>query len=202
MRSQRYTRRSNDCILREKKTVTYEEKDYDKIAEYKYEIAGIPPETIAYVDETGIDSYYYREYGYSPEGQPVHGRIRGRKYARTGIVAAQMGDAIIAPCQYSGTMNHELFEDWFENTLLPALPEGTVIVMDNASFHRKKQLYCLAQEHGCYVIFLPPYSPDLNPIEHFWSWLKRTLRKILPKLVSLDLSIFAAFYFRDKLLLV
>ena len=103
------------------------------------------------MDETGIDSYYYREYGYSPEGQPVHGRIRGRKYARTGIVAAQMGDAIIAPCQYSGTMNHELFEDWFENTLLPALPEGTVIVMDNASFHRKKQLYCLAQEHGCYV---------------------------------------------------
>lgn len=86
------------------------------------------------MDETGIDSYYYREYGYSPEGQPVHGRIRGRKYARTGIVAAQMGDAIIAPCQYSGTMNHELFEDWFENTLLPALPEGTVIVMDNASF--------------------------------------------------------------------
>ena len=185
-----------------KKTVTYEEKDYDKIAEYKYEIADIPPETIAYVDETGIDSYYYREYGYSPEGQPVHGRIRGRKYARTGIVAAQMGDAIIAPCQYSGTMNHELFEDWFENTLLPALPEGTVIVIDNASFHRKKQLYCLAQEHGCYVIFLPPYSPDLNPIEHFWSWLKRTLRKILPKLDSLDLSIFAAFYFRDKLLLV
>lgn len=77
-----------------KKTVTYEEKDYDKIAEYKYEIADIPPETIAYVDETGIDSYYYREYGYSPEGQPVHGRIRGRKYARTGIVAAQMGDAM------------------------------------------------------------------------------------------------------------
>ena len=109
VRSQQYTRRSNDCILCEKKTVTYEEKDYDKIAEYKYEIADIPPETIAYVDETGIDSYYYREYGYSPEGQPVHGRIRGRKYARTGIVAAQMGDAIIAPCQYSGTMNHELF---------------------------------------------------------------------------------------------
>ena len=50
-----------------------------------------------------------------------HGRIRGRKYARTGIVAAQMGDAIIAPCQYSGTMNHELFEDWFENPS-PALP--------------------------------------------------------------------------------
>lgn len=151
------------------------------------------------MDETGIDCYYYREYGYGPEGQLVHDRIRGRRYARTGIVAAQMGDEILAPCQYSGTMNHKMFEDWFENFLLPALPKGTVIVMDNASFHRKEQLYCLAQKHGYYVIFLPPYSPELNPIEHFWSWLKRTLRKILPKLDSLDQAVFAAFYFRELL---
>lgn len=96
-------------------------------------------------------------------------------------------------------MNHKMFEAWFENCLLPELPKETVIVMDNASFHRKEQLYCLAQKYGCYLIFLPPYSPDLNLIELFWAWLKRTLRKILPKLDSLDQAIFAAFYFRDKL---
>lgn len=151
------------------------------------------------MDETGIDRCYYREYDYSPRGQLVHGRIRRRRFARTGIAAAQMGDEILAPCQYSGMMNHELFEDWFENFLLPALPKGTVIVMDNALFHRKAQLYCLAQKYGYYLISLPPYSLQMNPIEHFWPWLKRTLRKIIQKLDSLDFAIFSAFYFRDLL---
>ena len=169
------------------------------MAAYKYEIADVPKENIAYVDETGIDCYLYRTHGCSPRGQLVSERIRGRKYARTSIAAAKMGDKLLAPCQYTGTMNHELFEDWFENCLLPELPKETVIVMDNASFHRKEQLYCLAQKYECYLIFLPPYSPDLNPIEPFWAWLKRTLCNILPKLDSLDQAIFAAFYFRDKL---
>lgn len=184
-----------------KKATTYEEQSYDKVAEYKYEIADIPPENIAYVDETGIDRYLYREYGYGPRGQLVHDRIKGRKYMRTSIVAALMGNEIIAPCQYTGTMNHELFEKWFQEHLLPALPKGTVIMMDNASFHRKEQLYCLAQKSGCYLIFLPPYSPELNPIDRFWAWLKRTLRRILPKLDSLDQAIFAAFFFREQLTL-
>ncbi len=120
-----------------KKTTHYQEQDHDKIAAYKYEIADILPENIAYVDETGIERYLYRQYGYAPRGELVHGLIRGRRYERVGIVAALMGNEIIAPCRYDGTMNHELFEDWFKNNLLPALPKGSVIVMDNASFHRK-----------------------------------------------------------------
>ena len=183
----------------EKKTTTYEEQDHDKAAEYKYETADIPPENIAYVNETGIDCYFYREYGYGPRGQLIYGRIKGRKYMCSSIVAAQMGGEIIAPCQYTGTMSHKLFEEWFQDHLFPALPKGTVIVMDNASFHRKEQLYCLAQKSECYLIFLPPYSPELNPIEHFWAWLKRSLRKILPKLDSLDEAFFAAFHFRRQL---
>ena len=151
------------------------------------------------MDETGIDRYLYREYGYAPTGQLIHAQIRGRKYARTGIVAAQRGDEILAPCRYSGTMDHELFEEWFQVNLLPELSQNTIIVMDNASFHRKKKLQELASQHGCSLIFLPPYSPELNPIEHLWAWLKRTLRKILPKLDSFDDALFAAFYFREKL---
>lgn len=151
------------------------------------------------MDETGIDHYLYRTYGYAPRGQLVHDRIKGRKDQRTGVVAAKMGDEIIAACRYSGTMDHERFEDWFEHKLLPALPEGTVIVMDNASFHRKQKLYSLAQTFNCHLIFLPPYSPDLNPIEKFWAWLKSTLRKILPRLNSFDDALFAAFFFRHQL---
>lgn len=131
------------------------------------------------MDETGIDNYLYREYGWAKRGKALPGSISGRKYKRTGIVAAQMGKSIIAPLTYDGTMDSLLFETWFEKCLLPALPQHAVIVMDNASFHRKKQLIPIAQKAGLRLIFLPPYSPELNPIEHFWSWLKRYLRKKL-----------------------
>ncbi len=182
-----------------KKTTRYKEQDYDKVAAYKYEISDINPDNIAYVDESGIDRALFREYGYASRGERILSRISGRRYARVGVVAARMGKEILAPCRFQGTMDHELFEEWFEKHLLPALPEGGVIVMDNASFHRKQQLYCLASQAGHPLIFLPPYSPELNPIEHFWAWLKRTLRNILPRLDSFDQALFAAFYFRDRL---
>ena len=145
------------------------------------------------MDECGIDTYLYREYGYAPRGQKVYDLIRGRKYKRCGIVAAKMGDKILAPFQYSGTMNSALFEYWFSTQLLPSLEKGTVIVMDNASFHCKNRLISAAQNAGCKLIFLPPYSPELNPIENFWACLKRFLRKILPSVASFDDALFAAF---------
>ena len=104
-----------------------------------------------------------------------------------------MTDKILAPLQYNGTMNSQLFEFWFSNKLLPSLEKGTVIVMDNASFHSKKRLFSVAQNAGCKLIFLPPYSPELNPIEKFWAWLKGFLRKILPFSDSFDDALFTAF---------
>ena len=160
---------------------------------YQEQIKDIPPNKIAYVDECGIDTYLYLEYGYAPRGQQVFGRISGRKYKRCGIVAAQMADKVLAPFQYSGTMDSSLFEFWFSDQLLPSLDKGTVIVMDNASFHSKKRLISAAKNAGCKLLFLPPYSPELNPIEHFWAWLKRFLRKILPSAASFDDALFAAF---------
>ena len=137
--------------------------------------------------------YLYREYGYAQRGQQVFGRISGRKYKRCGIVAAKMGEKLLAPFQYSGTMNSTLFEFWFTQQLLPSLEKGTVIVMDNASFHSKKRLIRAAQNAGCKLLFLPPYSPELNPIEKFWAWLKRFLQNILPLSPSFNDALFAAF---------
>ena len=153
----------------------------------------MPPQNRAYVDECGIDTYLYREYGYAPRSQKVFGRVSGRKYKRCGIVAAKMADKILAPFQYSGTMDSRLFEFWFVNQLLPSLDKGSVIVMDNASFHSKKRLQAAAQNAGCRLVFLPPYSPELNPIENFWGWLKRFLRKILPSCSSFDDALYTAF---------
>lgn len=176
-----------------KKTTRYREQDEKKAAAYQAEISAYPPEKIAYVDECGIDTYLYREYGYSPRGQKIFSRISGRKYKRCGIVAAQMNGRILAPMQYDGTMNRSLFEFWFSNQLLPTLEKGCVIVMDNASFHCKTHLLVAAQKAGITLIFLPPYSPEFNPIEHFWAWLKRQLRNILPHSSSFDNALFVAF---------
>ena len=176
-----------------KKTTRYTEQDTEKVAAYQEEIKDIPPEKIAYVDECGIDTYLYREYGYAPRNQRVFDCISGRKFERCGIVAAKMGGEILAPFQYSGTMNHTLFESWFTDQLLPSLDKDTVIVMDNASFHSKTRLPSAAQNFGCRVVFLPPYSPELNPIEKFWAWLKATLRRILPDFSSFDDAVSASF---------
>lgn len=141
----------------------------------------------------GIDSYLYREYGYAPKGETVIGKISGRKFKRTNIVAAKLGKHIIAPMQYDSITDCTLFEFWFEQCLLPCLPEDAVIVMDNASFHRKKQLTDISANHQHTLIFLPPYSPDLNPIENFWANLKSTIRNFIHSFDSLDDAISFAF---------
>ena len=176
-----------------KKAKRYSEQKPEKVAEYKAVIADIPKENIAYVDETGIDTYLYREYGWSLRGEPLIGLVSGRKYKRTGIVAAMMGKDIYEPLQYDGTMNSTLFETWFETRLLPVLPKNAVIVMDNAAFHRKSKLFPMVEKTGHRLVFLPPFSPDLNRIEFFWSWLKRFIRKILPSATSLDDAVCSAF---------
>jgi len=74
------------------------------------------------VDETGIDAYLYREYGYAPRGHKISTAVSGRKHTQVGIAAAQCGKEIISPLAYTGTMDSSLFEFWFEKQLLPALP--------------------------------------------------------------------------------
>jgi len=118
------------------------------------------------------------------------GEVSGCRYKRAGIVAAKLGREIIAPLVFDGTMGYGLFGRWISQCLLPVLPEHTVTVMDNASFHRKKKLHILARKAHRTLLFLPPYSPEPNPIEDFWSWLKRRLRKMFPTCLSFDDALF------------
>jgi len=148
-----------------------------------------------YVDEVGMEQYLYREYARAPRGVRVEGIVSGRKYKRTSVVAAQRAGKIIAPLAYEGTTNSMLFEHWFEKVLLPELGAGHVIVMDNASFHRKAELARIAKCVGCRMLYLPAYSPDLNPIEHFWAWLKSRLRDSLSSFDSFDSALMACFQF-------
>ena len=72
-----------------------------------------------------------------------------------------------------------LFQYWVENFLLKELRSGQVVVLDNATFHKSNKVKDLIESVGCSIIFLPPYSPDLNPIEKFWAHMKRWIRAIV-----------------------
>ena len=148
---------------------------------------------MVYVDEVGIDQFMYRPYARALRGEKVFGQISGRKYQRVGIVAGQCDKKILAPLAYSGTCDHVLFEHWFEHCLLKELLPGQTIVMDNAAFHRKAVLRGLAEKANCSILFLPPYSPDLNPIENFWAWLKQILRSSLAAFDSFDNALLTCF---------
>lgn len=82
---------------------------------------------------------------------------------------------------YQGYCTALVIETWIEKCLLPQLKLGQVIVMDNAPFHNSRRIRELIQKAGCELLFLPSYSPDLNPIEHWWHKVKAAIRKELPK---------------------
>lgn len=126
----------------------------------------------------------HRPFARALRGQPVNSTISGRRYKRISIVAGQIGNKLIAPMTYENTMISSFFEVWFEQSLLPSLTTKSVIIMDNARFHRMKVLQKLAQKFGHTVLPLSPYSPELNPIEKTWGNIKEYLRKVLPNFSS------------------
>lgn len=148
---------------------------------------------IIYVDETGINKYLYRDFAWAKRGIHIVEKISGKKFERVNIVAGICNGKWVAPMQYTGTTDSNVFEHWFQHCLLKEAPKGATIVLDNATFHKKSILPPLAKAAGCDVLFLPPYSPNLNPIEKKWAWLKKMLRKILANHISLDNAICSIF---------
>jgi transposase len=140
-----------------------------------------------YLDESGIDTYLSREHVRAPRGMQVYRPISGMRYARESFIAAQRGMHIIAPFCYRGTCNTDLFNVWIKNFLVPELRPGQVVIMDNATFHKSSTTKRLIEEAGCRLLFLPPYSPDLNPIELLWANLKKKVRGLLEEIKGIRL---------------
>lgn len=90
---------------------------------------------------------------------------------RISRVAGWIGKRFIAPMTFKGGCGKEVFNIWLEKMLLPTLPLGTTIVMDNATFHKTTKTKSLIESFGCHVLYLPAYSPDLNP--HFYPQIKK-----------------------------
>ena len=118
------------------------------------------------MDECGVDHRLYREYGRSPRGERIYQAVASKRRERTSIIAASQQNKLVAPLVFQGSCNTEVVDVYFKKMLLPALPPGSVIVLDNARFHQSPTTQKLVEAAACRLLFLPPYSPDLNPIEH------------------------------------
>ena len=179
----------------QKKTTTYKEQDPAKVTHYLTQLAEFSDYQRVYLDETGFDRYLFRPYARSLKGQIVKAQISGKRYQRLSLVSAQVGNRLIAPMVYQNTMTGVFFEAWFQQCLLPALTQKSVIILDNARFHRMGVLREMAEKWGHKVLPLAPYSPELNPIEKVWANIKRYLRTVLSDYARFDDALLSYFYF-------
>ena len=151
---------------------------------FRRELERLAPTAVFYLDECGVDHRLYREYGRAPRGERIYQEVAGARRERTSIIAASQQNKLVAPLVFQGSCNTEVVDVYFEKILLPALPPGSVIVLDNARFHQSPTTQKLVESAGCRLLFLPPYSPDLNPIEHLWAAFKTRLHKDLSTAIN------------------
>lgn len=131
---------------------------------------------IVYIDESGFAHDMPRTHGYSLQGQRCYGTHDWGAKGRTNAIGALIGSTLIAVGLVTGSVNTAVFTSWVEQILLPNLSEKTVIVMDNAAFHKGKHMQKTIEDAGHTLLYLPPYSPDLNFIEKKWAHAKRIRR--------------------------
>ena len=130
------------------------------------------------MDEAWINTYIYRERAKWLRWERVYWRISGRRYSRKSIIAwRNFRNKLIATMVFDWTANTDLVVNWVKDMLLPSLEPSSIIIFDNASFHKSIKIREIIESNWHILLFLPPYSPDLNPIEHKWNELKQRLRK-------------------------
>ena len=122
------------------------------------------------------DNDFY-PYAYCQLGKRHYESRSGHYKKRISMIGGLCSDQFIAPFMFEGHCNAEVFESYLEKILLPSIETGTTIIIDNASFHKSLKARNLIKDAGCNLIYLPPYSPDLNPIEHYWHKIKTAIRK-------------------------
>ena len=146
---------------------------------------------IIYLDESGFKSHEHRPHGYSKQGIPCYGTYNWQLKNQTNAIGAIHEGKLFAVGLFDSKVNSDVFHFWVDKFLLPELPSNSIIVMDNAAFHKRPDIQDLLTQHGHQILWLPPYSPDLNPIEKMWAWVKAKRKKWLVN--SID-KLFSRFF--------
>ena len=137
----------------------------------------IAAERLVFVDEMGTNSSLHPLYAWSPRGERARCSVPRNRGPNTTLLASMTAEGM-GPClAVEGATDRIVFEAYIEKVLLPSLRRGQVVVMDNLSAHKGERIRGLVESVGCELLYLPPYSPDFNPIEEAFSKVKGLLRK-------------------------
>lgn len=136
------------------------------------------PHRLVFIDETAVKTNLTRLRGRAPVGERLYGTTPFGKWGTQTFIAGLTQNALIAPWVITGAMNGLAFDTYVETQLSPVLDPGTVVILDNLSTHKSPRAAEALRRKGCWFLFLPPYSPDLNPIEMAFSKLKAHLRRV------------------------
>jgi transposase len=146
-------------------------------AAWKAAQGSLDPKKLVFIDETGTNTKMVRLYGRSPRGRRAVGKQPWGHWKTTTFTFGLRCDGLVAPFVLDGAMSRDAFEAYIEQVLVPTLAKGDMVIMDNLSAHKSDKARELIEAEGAQLIFLPPYSPDLNPIEMAISKFKTLLRK-------------------------
>jgi len=149
-----------------------------EVKKFLEQIKQIAVERIVYLDESGSEDNITFTHGCSIEGERCYGKKEFRHKIRVSKIAALRNKKLFAPFVFTGNCNSSVFETYLINVLLPELSKGDVVVMDNIAFHKNESVKTLIESVGATILFIPPYCPDLNLIEHYWHMVKQNIRKI------------------------
>ncbi len=132
---------------------------------------------LVFIDETWTKTNMTRRYGWAPKGERLVDKVPHGHWKTATFLAALRNDRIDAPCLYDGPINGERFRAYVEQFLAPTLKPGDVVILDNLGSHKGKAVRQAIRDVGARLVFLPKYSPDLNPIEQVFAKFKTLLRK-------------------------
>jgi len=157
-------------------------------------LAELPEDTpVVYVDEAGVQQEMKRTHGRSKRGVKLYVETTGKRTKKVNTIAGYCNGEVIGQTTYPWNTDTEWFCMWFEYILIPLLVAGSVIVLDNATFHSKTYLPIIAEAYGHKILWLPKYSPDKNKIEHIWATMKTWLRNYTKNFASIREAISAHF---------
>lgn len=132
---------------------------------------------LIFLDETGVTTNMVRRWGRAPKGKRVRGYAPGGHWKVTTFLAGLDRNGIVAPFVVDQPMNRAIFTQYVRQYLAPELGAGDIVICDNLSSHKGTEARQIIADKGATLLFLPPYSPDLNPIEMAFAKLKQLLRK-------------------------
>jgi transposase len=144
----------------------------------------LDPRRLVFIDETWTKTNMAPLRGWGLKGKRLPSRVPHGHWQTMTFLAALRHDRIVAPCVFDGPINGETFQLYVEQFLVPTLKPGDIVIMDNLGSHRGNAIGSAIRRRGARLLFLPPYSPDLNPIEQVFAKLKHLIRKAAERTIE------------------